>query len=86
MNTASMKCLPITSSGIPSRSYMARKNSGIMTTIMPIDATEMLPDLLRRKNTGTPIAAAIEKHMICRLVSPNAILVLTLVRSLGTEI
>jgi hypothetical protein len=39
-----------------------------------------------RKKDGTPMSAAREKQISCRLVRLNMILLFTFVRSLGTEI
>ena len=83
---ASMKCLAKTSSGCPSRSYMARKNSGSITIIMPRAAILTFPDLFSRKNVGTPTNAAAVKQTSCLFVMLKRILDLTLVRSLGTGI
>ena len=46
---ASMKCLKITSSGIPSRSYIARKKNGSIMMIMHIAAKLMFPVFRKRK-------------------------------------
>ena len=81
-----MKCCRITSSGIPSRSYMARKKNGIMMRIMHMAAKLMFPVFRSRKYAGMPIAAAMEKQISCRFVRLKNILDLTLVRSLGTDI
>ena len=86
MNLASMKCLKITYSGIPSRSYIARKKNGSIMMIMHMAAKLMFPVFRKRKYAGIPIAAAIEKQISCRFVRLKKILDLTLVRSLGTEI
>ena len=44
-------------------SYIAKKNSGIITIIMPIAAKVEFPIFFNRKKVGTPIAAAIQKQM-----------------------
>ena len=85
MNFVSMKCLAITSSGCPSRSYMARKNSGSMRNIMLMAARLIFPvERLMRRNAGTPISAADRKQRSCRFVRLKMIFDLTLDRSLGT--
>ncbi len=85
MNFVSMKCFAITSSGCPSRSNMARKNSGSMRNIMLMAARLIFPvDRLIRKNVGTPISAAAPKHRSCRFVRLKMIFDLTLDKSLGT--
>ena len=81
-----MKCRAMTSSGWPSFSYMARKNSGSMITIIPIAARLKFPALLSRKKDGTPMSAPAPKQTSCRFVRPKNTLVFTRVRSRGTEI
>lgn len=65
---------------------MAKKNSGIMTAIIPIAATLVFPAFLSKKKDGTPRSAAREKQMSCRLVRLKNTLLFTFVRSRGTEI
>ena len=87
MNFVSMKCFAITSSGCPSRSNMARKNSGSMVMIMVMADRLTLPlAFFTRKNSGTPISAAAPKHKSCRFVRLKMILDLTRERSRGTGI
>ncbi len=86
MNFAWMKCRATASSGWPSFSYMARKNSGSMRKIMPMTARLVLPERFIRKNAGTPMSAAAPKHTSCRFVRPKKTLVFTRVRSRGMEI
>lgn len=81
-----MICFKITSNGCPSLSYMAKKNMGSMTAIMPSAARELFPVFRRRKYTGSPSAAAMEKQMSCLFVRLKSTLLFTLVRSLGTDI
>ncbi len=57
-----------------------------MITTIPMAATVGLPNLLSIKNDGTPMSAAILKHMSCLLVMLNITLLFTLVKSLGTDI
>ncbi len=85
-NCASMKWNRITSRGSPFFSYIAKKNSGIMTAIMPSAARLIFPVRFSRKKDGTPMSAAREKQISCRLVRLNKTLLFTFVRSLGTEI
>jgi hypothetical protein len=87
MNLLSIKCLATTSKGCPSRSYMARKNSGSMRIIMAMTDRLTFPvAFFIRKKTGTPISAAPPKHRSCRLVRLKNTLDLTLDKSLGTGI
>ena len=86
MNLVSMKCCAMTSSGCPFRSYMARKNRGIIITIITTVAALTPMGFLSRKNDGTPSSAALPKQTSCRLVRLNRSLLLTLDRSLGTDI
>lgn len=53
---------------------------------MPMTARLVFPVRFRRKNAGRPMSAAAPKHTSCRFVSPKNTLVLTRVRSRGTEI
>lgn len=76
----------MTSSGCPFLSYMATKKSGIMTTIIPMAATLTFPVFFKRKKDGTPMSAAREKQISCRLVRLKATLLFTFVRSRGTAI
>ena len=86
MNLVSMKCFAITSRGCPFRSYMARKNSGIIITIITMVAALTPMGFRSRKNVGIPSSAALPKQMSCRFVRLNRSLLLTLDRSLGTDI
>ena len=86
MNFAWMKCRATASSGWPSFSYMARKNSGRQRQIIPMTARLVLPERFIRKNAGTPVSAAAPKQTSCRFVSPKNTLVFTRVRSRGMEI
>lgn len=86
MNFAWMKCRATVSSGWPSFSYMARKNSGRQRQIIPMTARLVLPERFIRKNAGTPMSAAAPKQTSCRFVSPKNTLDFTRVRSRGTEI
>ena len=54
-----------------------------MTIIMMSAAVLMGRQLLRTKNSGTPISAPPPKQISCRLVKLNITLVFTEVRSLG---
>lgn len=85
MNCACTKWARSTSRGSPFFSYMATKNSGIMTAIIPSAARLVFPVLRIRKNVGTPMTAAREKQMSCRFVRLNTILLFTFERSRGTE-
>lgn len=76
----------MTSRGKPSLSYMARKNNGSMTIIMPSTAKLTFPLAFNRKNTGTPIRAADPKQSNCRFVKLNKIFDFTRVKSRGTGI
>ena len=65
---------------------MPTKNIGIISTIIPIAANVESPTFRSRKNDGTPMSAAREKQISCRLVRLNMTLLLTFVRSRGTAI
>lgn len=86
MNLVSMKCRAITSRGCPFRSYMARKNSGIIITIITMVAALTPMGFRSKKNVGMPNSTALPKQMSCRLVRLNRSLLLTLDKSLGTDI
>ena len=86
MNFDSIKCFAMTSRGCPSRSYIAKRNMGIMMMIMLMAARLVEPTLLIKKNDGTPMSAASPKQMSCLFVRFKNTLVLTRVRSLGTGI
>ena len=87
MNLLSIKCLATTSKGCPSRSYMARKNSGSIRTIMHMTDRLIFPvTFFIRKKAGTPISAAPPKQMSCLFVRLKNTLDLTLDKSLGTGI
>jgi len=87
MNLLSIKCLATTSKGCPSRSYMARKNSGSIRTIMHMTDRLTFPvTFFIRKKAGTPISAAPPKQMSCLFVRLKNTLDLTLDKSLGTGI
>ena len=87
MNFVSIKCLAITSNGCPSRSNMARKNIGSISTIMVMAERLTFPVLFfTRKKIGTPINAAAPKHKSCRFVRLKMILDLTRDKSRGTGI
>lgn len=70
--------------GLPVFSYIAKRKQGSITTIITNAATlvPMLP--LSKKKSGSPIARAAAKQMICRFVKLKATFVLTLDKSLGT--
>ncbi len=72
------------SSGCPSFSYMANRNSGTITKIIPIIERLLLPVFLSAMFCGTPMSAASVKHMSCRFVNPRNTFVFTFERSLGT--
>lgn len=73
----------ITSAGIPSFSYMARKNGGSIRPIIK-SAAPVLPSAVRVKiYVGMPISAAAPKHMSWRFVRFSATFVLTFVKSRG---
>ena len=83
-NLARMMFFSIFSAGIPSFSYIARKNSGSISPIMSNAAAE-LPIAPRVKMyAGIPVTAAAPKQSNWRFVKFRAILVLTLLRSFGT--
>ena len=65
---------------------MARKNSGIIITIITMVAALTPMGFRSRKNVGTPSSAALPKQISCRFVRLNRSLLLTLDRSLGTDI
>ena len=73
------------SSGCPFFSYMARKKKGIMTTIIPMAAVLTSQNCFSKKKDGTPMSAADPKQISCRFVRLNITLLLTFVRSLGTD-
>ncbi len=76
----------MTSNGSPFFWYMPTKNIGIISTIIPIAAKVESPTFRSKKNDGTPMSAAREKQISCRLVRLNMTLLLTFVRSRGTAI
>ena len=76
----------MTSRGCPSRSYIAKRNMGIMMMIMLMAARLVLPMLLMKKKDGTPMSAASPKQMSCLFVRFKNTFVLTRVRSRGTGI
>lgn len=76
----------MTSRGCPFRWYMPTKKSGIMRSIIPMAAKLLSPTFLSKKNDGTPMSAAREKQISCRLVRLNITLLFTFVRSRGTAI
>lgn len=86
MNFACMKCFRTTSKGCPSFSYIAKKNIGSMTIIMPIAAKLIFPLLFSKKKNGTPMSAAPPKHINWRFVKLKNTFDLTLVKSRGTGI
>ena len=81
-----MKCFATTSKGCPSFSYIARKNRGSMTRIIPSAARLTFPAAFRRKKKGTPMSAAAPKQINCLFVRLNRTFDFTLVRSRGIEI
>ena len=69
----------------PFFSYIAMKNSGIITAIMRnVDALTLSETLFTRKKVGTPIIPASVKQISCLLVRLNATFSFTLDKSLGT--
>jgi len=60
------------------------KNAGSMNRTITMTAAELPIMPLVRKYAGTPIAAAVPKHISWRLVRFNMSFVLTLDKSLGT--
>ncbi len=56
-----------------------------MRTIIPIAAKPVSPTFLSKKNDGTPMSAASEKHTSCRFVRLKMNLLFTFVRSRGTD-
>lgn len=81
-----MKCFATTSKGCPSFSYIARKNNGSMSRIIPSAARLTFPAAFRRKKKGTPMSAAAPKQINCLFVRLNRTFDFTLVRSRGIEI
>lgn len=72
------------SRGCPCFSYMANRKHGNITSTM-INAAALDGIAPRKmKKSGKPTTAATPKHTSCRLVSPRANFVFTLVRSFGT--
>src|SRR5699024_8431657 len=77
--------LPTTfSKGWPLRSYMASRKKGSIRSIITMAAAVVPRGVRSKKYSGTPTKAAAPKQSSCRLVRLNAILDLTLVKSLGT--
>ena len=68
------------------RISLARKKNGIIITIIPIAAVVGDATLFIRKKVGTPNSAATLKQISCLFVILNITLLLTFVRSRGTEI
>ncbi len=75
----------IFSSGRPFFSYMASRKKGSIMSIITREAALLPTGFFSRKNSGTPVMAAAVKQISCRLVRLNMTLVLTFVRSLGTD-
>src|SRR5699024_360726 len=79
------RILPTTfSKGWPLRSYMASRKKGSIRSIITMAAAVVPRGVRSKKYSGTPTRAAAPKQSSCRLVRLNAILDLTLVKSLGT--
>lgn len=73
-----------TSRGCPCFSYIAKRKQGSITTIIA-NAAMLVPALsLSKKKSGSPIAKAAAKQMICRFVRLKATFVLIFDKSLGT--
>ena len=73
-----------TSRGCPCFSYIAKRKQGSITTIIA-KAAMLVPALsLSKKKSGSPIARAAAKQMICRFVRLKATFVLIFDKSLGT--
>lgn len=65
-------------------SYIAKRKQGSITTIIA-NAAMLVPALsLSKKKSGSPIARAAAKHIICRFVRLKATFVLIFDKSLGT--
>ena len=73
-----------TSRGCLCFSYIAKRKQGSIKTIIA-KAAMLVPALsLSKKKSGSPIARAAAKHIICRFVRLKATFVLIFDKSLGT--
>jgi len=64
---------------------MANINHGNMTITMMNAATLVGANVRNMKKSGSPVAAAAPKHIVCRFVSPSKNFVRTCAKSFGID-